>query len=410
MPLRDPAIRNAKPGITPKGRVTDKPYKLNDAGGLYLEVSPNGGKWWRFKYRFAGKEKRLSLGVYPEVTLKEARDRRDQSRKLLADGIDPSENRKAKKSAIERQMMNGFELIARQWFEKAHKGRAESTVYKNLTFLEKDVFPWIGGRAIDEITAPDLLAVIRRIESRGALDIARRTHNLCGRVFRYAVGHGLCPRDPSRDIELRDILPAANTRHHASITEPKEVGALLRAIDGYEGSYIVRCALQLAPLVFTRPGELRQAEWSEIDLEKGEWRIPASKMKMGEQHIVPLSSQAIAVFRDIFPLTGRGQFVLPGERSHARAISDNTLNAALRRMGFSKEQMTAHGFRSLASTNLHELGYAHAVIERQLAHGERNKVSAAYNFAEYLPERRRMMQQWGDYLDSLKTGGASNTA
>ncbi len=281
---------------------------------------------------------------------------------------------------------------------------AETTKSKHKVFLEGDVFPWIGARPIAELAAPDLLAVIRRIEERGALDIAKRTHNLMGRIFRYAVGHGLCTRDPSRDIELRDILPAANVRHHASLTDPKEVGALLRAIDGFTGAFTTRCALRLAPLVFVRPGELRHAEWTEFDFDKAEWRIPAGKMKMKEQHIVPLSHQAIAILREIQPLTGSGRYVFPSERTRARPMSENTVNAALRRLGYTKEEMTGHGFRSMASTLLHEIGYPHAVIERQLAHGERNKVSASYNFAEYLPERRKMMQEWADYLDALKTG------
>lgn len=268
------------------------------------------------------------------------------------------------------------------------------------------MFPWIGARPIAELAAPDLIAVLRRIEARGAMDIARRTHNLMGRVFRYAVGHGLCTRDPSRDIELRDVLAAPAVRHHASLTDPKEVGALLRAIDGFTGALATRCALKLAALTFVRPGELRHAEWAEFEFDKAEWRIPAGKMKMKEQHIVPLSEQAIAVLREIQPLTGSGRYVFPSERTGARAMSENTVNAALRRLGYTKEEMTGHGFRSMASTLLHELGYPHAVIERQLAHGERNKVSASYNFAEYLPDRRELMQGWADYLDNLKTGAA----
>jgi integrase len=268
------------------------------------------------------------------------------------------------------------------------------------------VFPWIGARPIAELAAPELLAILRRIESRGAHDIARRTHNLIGRVFRYAVGHGLCTRDPSRDIELRDVLAPVNVRHHASITDPKEAGALLRAIDGFTGGFVTRCALRLAPLVFVRPGELRHAEWSELDLDKSEWRIPAAKMKMREQHIVPLSAQAVEILREIQLLTGGSRYVFPSERTRERPISENTVNAALRRLGYTKDEMTGHGFRSMASTLLHELGHPDAVIERQLAHAERNKVAAAYNHAEFLPERRAMMQQWADYLDALKTGAS----
>jgi len=236
------------------------------------------------------------------------------------------------------------------------------------------------------------------------VDIARRVHNYIGRIFRYAVGRGLVGRDPSRDIELKDILPPANVLHHASVFEPKEVGALLRAIDGFTGSLTTRCALRLGALAFVRPGELRHAEWTEFDFEKAEWRIPAAKMKMKEQHIVPLSTQAVAVLREIQSLTGSGRYVFPSERGGGRPMSENTVNAALRRLGYAKNEMTGHGFRSTASTLLHELGLPHAAIERQLAHGERNKVSAAYNFAEHLPERRKMMQQWADYLDKLKSG------
>jgi integrase len=395
MALTDTQIRNT---LKPQ----DKPYKKADDKGLYLLVNPDKSKWWRFKYRFEGKEKSLSFGVYPDVGLKQARDRRDEARRLLADGIDPSARRQATKAAKSENGVNTFQAIATQWHGKVTL--EESTRVKHWSFFENDVFPWIGQRPIAELAAPDLLAIIKRIEARGALDVARRVHNLCGRVFRYAVGHGLCDRDPSRDIELRDILPPANVQHHASVTDPNEVGALLRAIDGFKGTFVTRCALQLSPMLFVRPGELRHAEWTEFDFAKTEWRIPGEKMKMGEQHIVPLSKQALAILKEIEPLTGHGRYVFPGERTRERPMSENTVNAALRRLGYAKEEMTAHGFRSMASTLLHELGYEHAVIERQLAHGQRDKVSASYNFAEYLPERRKMMQQWADYLDKLKAG------
>lgn len=394
MPLTDKAIRNAKPG--PKTR------RLFDAGGLYLEVAPSGGKWWRFKYRFGGKEKRLSLGTYPDVSLKDARERRAAARKTLSSGTDPGELRKSEKAAQRLFADNGFEAVARSWFALTAPKLAESTRAKNMRFLETDVFPWIGAKPVSELTAPDVLNVIRRINGRGAVDIARRVHNLIGRACRYAVGHGLAARDPSRDIELNDILPPADVKHHASVKDPKGAGELLRAIEGFTGAFTTRCALQLAPLVFVRPGELRHAEWTEIDFDKCEWRIPGEKMKMREQHIVPLSGQAIAVLREIQPLTGEGRYVFPSERGGGRPMSGNTINAALRRMGYSTEEMTGHGFRSMASTLLHELGYPHSVIERQLAHGERNKVSASYNFAEHLPKRRKMMQAWADYLDGLR--------
>ena len=396
MPLTDTAVRNVKPG--------KKPSKLADEKGLFLMVTPQGGKWWRFRYNFDGKEKLLSLGTYPDVSLAGARQRRDDARKLLAERIDPSEQRKAAKAMRAGLAANTFEVIGREWYTKTAPMLADNTKAKLLTFLEKDVFPWIGTRPIASLAAADLIKVIERIEQRGAMDIARRVHNYMGRIFRYAVGRELVSRDPSRDIELKDILPPEDVQHHASVTDPKAVGGLLRAIDGFTGAYATRCALRLAALAFVRPGELRHAEWTEFDFEKAEWRIPAGKMKMKEQHIVPLSAQAIAILREIKPLTGSGRYVFPSERGGARPMSENTVNAALRRMGYPKEEMTGHGFRSMASTLLHELGLPHAAIERQLAHGERNKVSAAYNFAEHLPERRKMMQTWADYLDKLKTG------
>lgn len=396
MSLTDTTIRSTKPG--------EKPAKLADSKGLYLLLNPNGSRWWRMDYRFAGKRKTLSMGTYPDVSLKAARTRLDEARKLLTEGTDPSEYRKATKNMRQELAANTFEVIGREWYAKTAPTMAESTKQKLLRRLEVDVFPVIGHRAIAELAAPDLLAVIRRIESRGALDIAKRMHNACGRVFRYAVGHGLATRDPSRDIELKDILPPADTKHHAAVTDPKLVGELLRAIGGFTGAFATQCALRLAPLVFVRPGELRHAEWTEFDFDKTEWRIPAGKMKMKEQHIVPLSAQAVAILKEIQPVTGRGKYVFPSERGGGRPMSENTVNAALRRLGYTKEEMTGHGFRSMASTLLHETGWTHAVIERQLAHGERNKVSAAYNHAEHLPERRKMMQSWADYLDKLKAG------
>jgi integrase len=396
MPLTDTAIRRAKP--------IAKPIRIADSAGLYLEVSPSGGKLWRFKYRFDRKQKLLALGAYPAISLASARDRRDQARKMLAEGIDPGEQRKAAKAVRAGLAANTFEVIGREWYAKTAPMLAENTKSKLLRFLETDVFPWIGARPIASLAAADLIRVIERIEQRGALDIARRVHNYMGRIFRYAVGRGLATRDPSRDIELKDILPPEDVQHHASVTDPKAVGGLLRAIDGFTGAFGTRCALRLAALAFVRPGELRHAEWTEFDFEKAEWRIPAGKMKMKEQHIVPLSDQAVGILREIQPLTGTGRYVFPSERGGGRPMSDNTINAALRRMGYAKEEMTGHGFRSMASTLLHELGLPHAAIERQLAHGERNKVSAAYNFAEHLPERRKMMQQWADYLDKLKAG------
>jgi integrase len=394
--LTDKEIQNAKP--------KEKPYRLADGNGLYLEVTPIGSKLWRWKFRFEAKEKRLAIGVYPNVRAPEARKLMAGARIKLKSGIDPSAEKRAKRDQDKAAGDYTFEAVARTWFNKAHVSLAESTRTKNLRFFEQDVFPFIGKRPIANLAAPDLLAILRRIEGRGANDIARRVHNLCGRTFRYAVSHGLCARDPSRDIELGDILPSAKVQHHASVIDPKGAGELLRAIDGFTGAFTTRCALRLAPLVFVRPGELRHGEWTEFDFNKSEWRIPGNKMKMGEQHIVPLSRQAIEVLREIQQVTGSGQYVFPSERGGGRPMSENTVNAALRRLGYKSDEMTGHGFRSMASTLLHELGYPHQVIERQLAHGERNQVSAAYNFAEHLPERRKMMQQWADYLDKLKAG------
>lgn len=396
MSLTDTAVRNAKPGA--------KPAKLFDGRGLFLIVTPAGGKWWRFRYRFGGKEKLLALGVYPGVALASARQKRDDARKLLADGIDPGAHRKAAKAVRAGLAANTLEVVGREWYAKAAPTMADTTKGKLIRRLEVDVFPWLGDRPIGSIVAGDLIKVIERIEQRGAVDLAKRVHNAVGRIFRYAVGRGLATRDPSRDIELKDILPPADVQHHASVTDPKEVGGLLRAIDGFTGAFSTRCALRLAALVFVRPGNLRHAEWTEIDFDEAEWRIPAGKMKAKEQHIVPLSVQAIAILREIQPLTGHNRYVFASERAGGKPMSENTINAALRRMGYAKDEMTGHGFRSMASTLLHELGLPHMVIERQLAHGERNEVSAAYNFAEYLPERRKMMQQWADYLDKLKAG------
>jgi integrase len=398
MPLTDTAIRAAK--------AQAKTLRLFDGGGLYLEVSPAGGKWWRWKYRFGGKETRISLGVYPDVTLKVAREKRDAARRQLAAGIDPGQARKAEK--LSQAGADSFEAIAREWHTKFAPGWVASHGDRILTRLEKDLFPWIGKRPIAEIKAPDLLAVLRRIENRGALETAHRAMQNCGQVFRYAVATGRAERDPTGD--LRGALPAPKEKHHASIVDPKRIGELLRAIDAYEGFFATKCALRLAPLVFVRPGELRKAQWPEMDLDKAEWRIPAARMKMREQHIVPLSLQAVAVLRELEPLTNRSlptrpdapRYVFPGGRSRERPMSENAVLAALRRMGYTKDEMTGHGFRSMASTLLHEQGWNHQAIERQLAHAERNAVSAAYNFAEHLPERRKMMQAWADYLDGLK--------
>jgi integrase len=393
MPLTNTAVRNVKR--------REKPFKLTDERGLYLLVNEIG-KYWRYDYRFASKRKTLALGVYPDVSLAVARERRDEARRQLARDIDPAMARRIHRTTILQRAANSFEAVAREWHQRYKQNWAESTAAGILRRLELDVFPWIGGRPIAEITPPELLAVLRRIESRGALETAHRAHQYSSQIFRFAVATGRAERDPATD--LRGALPPVRAKHHAAITDPKGVGQLLRAISGYGGSFVTKCALRLAPLVFVRPGELRNAEWAEIDLDAGEWRIPAERMKMQTPHIVPLSTQAVAILREIHALTGAGRYVFPGARSNTRPLSENTVNAALRRLDYGSDEMTGHGFRSMASTLLNEAGWNRDAIERQLAHADRDKVRAAYNYAEHLPERRRMMQAWSDYLSSLEAG------
>ncbi len=395
MALTDAAIRKAKS--------TEKTQRLFDGGGLYLEVSPAGGKWWRLKYRYGGKEKRLSLGTYPDTGLADAREKRAAARKLLAAGIDPSEQRKAVKAAGEERAANSFAVIAAEWLALQKPRMAAATLEKAQWTFDELLNPWIGNRPIAEIEAPELLKLLRRIEDRGAHETAHRTKQRAGQVFRYAIATSRAKHDPSAD--LRGALAPVVSTSRAAITDPVKVGDLLRAIDTYQGSLVTKCALRLAPLVFVRPGELRKAEWAEIDLDGAQWRIPAARMKMREEHVVPLAQQAVAVLRELHPLTGCGQYVFPSYRGKARTMSENTVNAALRYMGFDKDTMTGHGFRAMASTRLNEMGWPPDVIERQLAHAERNKVRAAYNRAQYLDERTRMMQAWADYLDGLKAGG-----
>jgi len=389
--LTDTAIRKLKAKATA--------YRLFDGGGMYLEVSPKGGKWWRLKYRFANKEKRISLGIYPEVSLKDARQRRDDARKLLGGGVDPGENRKATKAAGMDQAANSFEVVAREWFAKHSGGWAPNHAVRVLRLFERDIFPRIGSKPIASITSPDLLAVLRRIENRGALDTAHRARGNCGQVFRYAIATGRAERDPSHD--LRGALPPATGSHFAAVTEPARVGDLLRTLDGYQGSPIVKAALLLAPLVFVRPGELRSAEWSGIDLDKAEWRFTTTKTKT--PHLVPLATQAVALLRELHPLTGRGRFVFPSARGDRRPMSENAILAGMRRMGIGKDEMSGHGFRATARTILDEvLGFRADIIEHQLAHAVRDPNGRAYNRTAFLPERRQMMQQWADYLDKLK--------
>ena len=384
-----------------------KTQRLSDGRGMYLEIAPTGGKWWRFKYRFGGRDRRISLGVYPDVGLADAREKREAARRQVAAGVDPGEQRRAAKIALLESTENSFEAITREWFQMHSPGWVPGHSDKIIRRMEVNIFPWLGSRPIKAITAPELLTALRRVEGRGAHETAHRALQVCSRVFRYAIATGRADRDPARD--LAGALTPTKEKHLASITEPRAVGELLRAIDGYKGAFITRCALRLAPLVFVRPGELRQAQWVEFDFEKLEWRIPAARMKMRVQHIVPLSTQAVAILRELQPSTARFQFLFPSVRSRFRPMSENTITAAIRRLGYTGQEMTGHGFRSMASTLLNEQGWNRDAIERQLAHSERDAVRAAYNYAELLPDRRRMMQAWGNYLDELR-GGHSTVA
>jgi len=394
MKLTATFLRSVKP--------TGKVQKIWDGQGLYLYVSSAGGKFWRMDYFLKGKQKTLSLGHYPEISLADARDKRQKAKAMLAKGVDPCAQKQAVKASVRAETENTFEAVAREWFDKYKNIWVYHHGSKIIARLENDIFPLIGGKAISSVTAPELLAALRRIEGRGAVESAHRCLQDIGRIFRYAIATGRAERDTAAD--LRGALSPAKPTNLASIKEPKVVGALLRDIDAYSGNLIVRAALRMAPYVFVRPGELRRAEWSEFNFETREWRIPSSRMKMREPHIVPLTRQVLAILEDLSQYTGHGRYLFPSMRAASRPISDVCLLAALRRMGYDRETMTVHGFRSMASTLLNEQGYNRDWIERQLAHAERNSIRAAYNYAEYLPERRRMMQEWADYLDRLREG------
>ena len=386
-------MRNAKPG--------EKHVKMFDERGLFLLVTPAGGKWWRLHYKFDGKEKLLSLGTYPDISLKDARDRRDEARKLIANVIDPGENRKTQKAAKVERAANSFEVIAREWFAKNRESWAASHADKIIARLENDVFPWLSGKAIAEITAPDVLSVLRRIEGRGTIDTAYRAKSNISQVMRYAISTGKAERDPCPD--LRGALPPLRSDNFASITEPSKVAELLRAMDAFSGTFVVKSALLLAPLLFVRPGELRKALWADIDLDNAEWRYFVTKTKT--EHFVPLASQAVAILKDLQALTGHGTYVFPG-RDPQRPMSEAAINAALRRMGYdTKTEITGHGFRAMARTILHEeLHQKPEVIEHQLAHKVSDSLGTAYNRTKFLKERKAMMQLWADYLDKLKSG------
>lgn len=379
----------------------DKPYKLTDGHGLYLLVRPDGARWWRFDYRRpTGKRNTLSLGTFPTVTLKRAREKRDEARTMLADGVDPGAERIAKKVA----QGDSFEAVAREWNTKRGGVLTEDYAKDIIYRMENALFPWIGAVPVGELTPPELLACLRRVEERGAVETARRLRGYAGQVMRYAIATGRATRDIAAD--LRGAMTPTKASHHAAITDPIKVGELLRALDGYQGSLVTRSALKLAPLVFVRPGELRSALWADFDLDAATWIIPAERMKMRHAHMVPLSKQAVAVLRELQPLTGRGRFVFPSVRSAMRPMSENTVNVALRAMGFDGNTMTGHGFRAMARTILDEvLGFRPDWIEHQLAHAVRDPNGRAYNRTAHLAEREKMMQAWADYLDTLRAGG-----
>lgn len=392
MALSDVAVRKAKPAA--------KPQRLFDGGGLYLEVSPAGGKLWRYKYRHLGKEKRLSLGTYPDTGLADARAKHAAARKLLAAGIDPGEQRKAEKLARQERSANTFAAIAAELLAQRAKKLAAGSADRERRLLENDLAPHIGNVPVADVTAPMLLRTLRKVEDRGAVETAHRARMLASQVFRYAIATGRAERNPAAD--LAGALSPPERTHFASLTEPAEVAPLLRALWGYQGSPVVNAALKLAPLFFVRPGELRRALWADMDLDAAEWRYTASKT--GTPHIVPLAWQAVEILRELRPLTGRGMYVFPCVRGRDRSMSENTINAAMRRMGFEGDTMTGHGFRAMARTLLDEvLGFRPDYIEHQLAHAVRDPNGRAYNRTSHLVERRKMMQAWADYLDALRT-------
>jgi len=388
--LTDTAIRALKPG--------ERPRKVFDGRGLYLLITPKGSRLWRLKYRFQGVEKLLCLGIYPDVTLQSARTHREMARQKIAEGIDPGAERVEKAKRVVT-----FREIALTWLECQRRSYSDATVEKTQWMFESYLFPALGSRLIATIHAPELLRLLLKVEKRGLNETAHRLRQRMGQIFRYAIVTGLCEHDPT--LALRGALAPVVSKHHASITDPQQIGGLLRAIDDYNGQPTTCIALKLAPYVFARPIELRAAQWSEFRLEgdKPEWRIPAERMKMKEEHVIPLSRQAVALLRQLQALTGDGRYLFPSLGNNRRPMSENTVNGALRRLGYAKEEMTGHGFRSLASTLMNEEGWPPDLIELQLAHTEPNKVRAAYNGAKRLEERRKMMQAWADHLDTLRT-------
>ncbi len=386
--LTDSMVRTAKPKA--------RPYKLKDGGGLYLLVTPGDTRQWRLRYTFGGQESMIALGTYPATSLKAARQKRAEMRTAIEAGRNPA----AEKRALRTSNANTFEVVAREWLAK--QPFTPKTCAKARWTFEDLLFPFIGTRPVATLTAPELLEVFRRLERRGKIETAHRTKQRVGQVIRYAIATGRAERDPTAD--LRGALATVKVQNRAALTNPRDIAQLLRAIDGYRGHYSVESAFRLAPLVFVRPGELRAAEWTEVDLDAAEWRIAAHRTKMRRQHIVPLANQAVTMLRDLHPLSGRGRYVFPSPRTFTRPLSDNAITSALRRIGYTGEQMSWHGFRAMASTMLNEKGFPPDVIELQLAHEERNEVRAAYNRAQRLEERRTMMQSWADFLDELRLG------
>lgn len=393
MPLTATAVRQALPKA--------KAYKLSDSHGLFLLVNPKGAKYWRYKYRYGGKEKTLALGVFPEVSLKDARVAHQEARAKLDKGLDPGQERRIEKLTRNLAAADSFEAVALEWFDRVMPNKSESYRVRTRRILEKDLFPVIGQRPVGAIKPPEMLAALRRIEARGANDIAHRAKQTAGQIFRYAVVTGRAERDPSAD--LKGALVPRNKKHHAAITDPAAVGRLMVSIDGFTGTPIVKTALQLSALLFQRPGEIRAMEWAEINWEQARWEIPAEKMKMRTPHVVPLCRQALELLEELHLLTGRGRYVFPSARGASRCISENTVRIALRTMGYDKETMTAHGFRAMARTILDEvLGCRVDWIEHQLAHAVKDANGRAYNRTAHLEGRAQMMQQWADYLDQLR--------
>jgi integrase len=393
--LTDTAIKRATAG--------ERDYKLADAGGLFMLVTGAGGKLWRWKYRFQGQEKKMSFGQYPEVTLAEVRALHAGARRLLASGVDPMARRKAEKTAEAAKSAHSFESIAREWLAHWREGKSLRHVDYTERRVEENILPFLGARPIAEIEAPEVVAMVKAIQDRGALDIAKRTLETTGQVFRFAIAHGYARRNPANDIKPSDVLKTRQKQNHARV-DARELPALLRAIEVYQGKHVTRLAMKLLALTFVRTSELIEARWSEFDLDAARWDIPAERMKMRTPHIVPLSRQALDVLALLKQLSGKSELLFPGDRSTSKAMSNNTILQALKRMGY-QGRMTGHGFRGVASTLLHEQGYAHEHIELQLAHAPRNAVSAAYNHALYLTPRTEMMQQWADFLEQTQRAG-----